>query len=327
MSPCNPEKANIIGNRDFQFVEVPSAPPSLIAHDDDGTLDLATVRKPYHISWMTQDPTVFRPIANRAIYAFEVSPNQKPMLAAEYLADDNGKLLYVPGRKRRLREVKDAPKGEPREAASLPLVRQGECLRYAFVAIRGRLDRWAISDIENGVDPIFRWLDLSDDSTFTMSGRRRYVSVIDPITIGLSLNAAYQARLDKAVKYTVAYPEERGNREGSARPLVKVRSSRARSRTTLLTDAYGHRVDRQEIADHHLAKAHSGKLELDEYIDTEIDTLAKLEAERNKAANKVILFSRVAALGEGPGLVLGMTLRWPSSRDWPPVRRRRATDP
>jgi hypothetical protein len=278
---------NVLGCEDFQFVEVPSALPSLPGHDLADPLNLERIRRTGdRITWMTQAPTKFEPIKGRSIYAFEVSDGKKASLAVEYLADKDGKLRVVSGPKRREQEVKVASKGEPVPAASLPRVRQDDHLRYAFVAIRdGRLDVTAIRDMEDYLDrhKIFRWLNMKDESNFHVSGGTRYLPVIDPITIAISLNEAYDKALNDTYKYIVPY------RENPDRDDVEVRARKLHLATKmndcLLTDVNGNAKDpldiRQFLTD-------NGN-ELTNFITTEQGKIDKLDKARHEAANRVIL--------------------------------------
>lgn len=190
---------NVVLSRPFQFVELQMVTSAVFDRE---------------IVWMPSLPKTFAPIKTRWIYAFEVGErniDQKPILAAEYRADQNGALGFVPGLKRRAVDAteKSAPLPAPVPAAALPLVRQGKRLRYVFVATRGRMGKRAIWEMENGLHTIYERTDLADDYSFKHAADAPngpfFVLTIDPLTLGENLHLAYEQALNEAINYTVAH--------------------------------------------------------------------------------------------------------------------------
>jgi hypothetical protein len=182
---------NVVQSRGFQFVEVQMAEPFVI----DGEL-----------MWSPDSPRKLACIKSKWIYAFQVSSNgQKAILAGEYKADKNGALTFVPGAKRRLVEPAAAPKkGTAIPEVGLPLVFQGDAVRYAFVVARGRLGKAAIWGMENRLSSMFIRRNLADPSVFlTGSDGRLYIPAVDPLTIAENLNEAYKKALNESINYTV----------------------------------------------------------------------------------------------------------------------------
>jgi hypothetical protein len=229
-------------------------------------------------------------IKNRTIYAFELAEGQKAILAAEYLADPKGALRYVPGFKRRSVEPKAAGKGTPVPAAALPLIRQvpgakrAEPLRYLFVAIRGRLSKKTIWDIENDLaQPIFQHWDLADPSSFRQASGQSFVLVIDPITLAENLSKAYQGALIDAYNYIVPH-ENNPHRED-----VEIRNRKlqlARMIKESLLAPGGHTTDPLKIAG---SLINNGS-DLLQFVTDETTTLDEFDRKRKRASVDLVRF-------------------------------------
>jgi hypothetical protein len=164
--------------------------------------------------WTPKLPSKLTPVKSRVIYAFAFVDDQKAFLKAEYTADENGKLTFVPGDKRRTKEANAAPKGVPVPEASLPLVEQGKAVRYAFVITRGRMSMKAISLMENSLDPIYRRLDLADPDRFTTdASQKSFIVAVDLLTIIEGLQRAYFEARNEAINYVTVHSKNTHNAE------------------------------------------------------------------------------------------------------------------
>ncbi len=262
---------NVVQSRGFQFVEVELADPFVL----DGDL-----------MWSPRTPAKLAPIKSKWIYAFQVSSDgQKAILAAEYHADKNGALTFVPGGKRRLVEPAAAPKkGTAIPEVGLPLVFQGDGVRYAFVVTRGRLGKAAIWGLENRLDSLFIRKNLADASVFlTGSDNRLYLPVVDPLTIAERLNAAYQKALNETINYTVVHDNNPDNAQ------VELRNRKyqlARTMQESLLSSERGAADPLKLTD---SLAGAGQT-LRNFIDDYQHTDAKLHGKSRSAARVLIRY-------------------------------------
>jgi hypothetical protein len=268
---------NVVLSRPFQFAEYLQVTVDSEQEEDDYG------RVYYEDIFTPVVPNQLKKIKDRSIYAIELGEkdgDQKPILAAEFLLDPDGAMKYVAGAVRRKVEVKSAPAGKPVPAASLPIVRQGKRLRHVFVAIRGRLSKSAIMDIEDGLHPIYEKMNLADD-WFFKGDQKTFIVVIDPLTLGEQLNIAYQKALNEATKYNVPFKE---NDDKAAVELRARKYQLARMiKKTLLEPPRGAH-DPLELHDHLAGGGHK----LLNWFDEHEHTLRKLDGQRTYRANQLI---------------------------------------
>lgn len=268
---------NVVQSRGFQFVEVELADPFVI----DGDL-----------MWSPRTPTKLAPVKSKWIYAFQISSDgQKAILAAEYNADRNGALTFVPGAKRRLVEPAAAPKkGAPIPEVGLPLVFQGDAVRYAFVVTRGRLGKAAIWGLENRLSSLYLRKNLADPSVFlTGPDNRLYLPVVDPLTVALNLHLGYEKALNEAINYVSVNPHNPHNED------VKLRSAKYQLakmiQESLLSSEHGG-DDPLKLKE---CLAGGGAM-LRDFISDEDSAIAKLQGKSRSAARVLIRFLNTEAI-------------------------------
>lgn len=280
---------NVVLSRPFQFAETQTA--------KSNTFDGRVIWTPKAV----QKPG---PIKTRWIYAFETGErnvDQKPILAAEYHADEHGSLTFVAGSKRRVVDAteKSAPNGMPVRDAALPIARQGKSLRHAFVASRGRLSKRAIWEIENDLHPIFERVDLADVDSFKPSPDDPmgplFLSIIDPFTIAESLSRQYHEALNEALRYTVP-KKEFGNVEQVALRSRKYQLAKMIKDTLLAPD--GEVTDPLDVRPY---LAGNGRLLLS-FVEAYESKVRKLDWQRRNAARELVSF-----LNSG---IWGATFKW-----------------
>ena len=186
---------NVLLSRGFQFVETVIAKPGY-----DGQVWV----------WTPVLPQKFELLKMKWIYAFRYLPGEnKGMLAAEYYADKDGALTFVPGNKRRFVDKPNKPDGKPVREVTLPLVIQGDPIAYKFVVTRGRMPMEAIWDMENSLHPIYRRIDLNAADNFHAGANgQQFVAVIDILSVGEGLHRAYLVARNTELQYTVGLTDD-----------------------------------------------------------------------------------------------------------------------
>ena len=183
---------NVVLSHGFQFTDTETAHADVFDHE---------------LVWTPALPKTFQPIKSRWIYAYAFAPGQKAILAAEYQADKDGALTFVPGAKRRLVEPSKAPAGTSVPEAALPIVVQGKPVKYAFVATRGQMGKAAIWNMENSLHPIYERIDLADPSLFHAGpSNQQFVAIIDILTVAEGLHWAYLVARNAAINYVMVHP-------------------------------------------------------------------------------------------------------------------------
>src|SRR5215831_7363525 len=283
-------------SRDFQFAEYQLVHASFFDHT---------------LVFTPNALTKFAKIQDKYIYAFELGPrdsDQNPLLVKEYHADKDGALSFVDGAKRRLVEFKAATNWVSIKAVSLPLIKNGKPVRYAFVVTRGRVSKSTIQDMENGLHPVYHPMYLGDDMYFGKGDDgTSFVSVIDPLTLAYKLNDAYQAALNDFTNYTV--PNEKAADELTAaekaqNAKVEARNARfqlARMIKDTLLAPDGHVTDPLNLCKYLDGNGNPLLQEISEHESK----LRKLSWKRRNAAQELVTFFRSSLWSDAHRWYLG----------------------
>lgn len=267
---------NFIKSIGFQFADTELAEANYFDHT---------------LVWTPKRPKSPQPIKNRWIYAFAFVDGQKAILDAEYYADGQGSLTYLPGKTRRSVEPTNAPRrGTPMKEAWVKNVILKQVYKYAFVATRGRMGLDAISDMENALHPIYERMNLADLSHFQDGAdQKKYLAIIDPLVIALKLSEGYQMALNEAINYVIAHQHnpnkadvEVRNRKVQLAKMIKKYLMEPREGQADPLDVFGH-LD-------------GGGATLESYLSDKESELRKKKWAAKNAARDLILFLESVAL-------------------------------
>jgi hypothetical protein len=211
------DAGNLIGSKGFQFTIVPAA-----------FIDTYGYWRPEKVEKPDKAPDGWHPpkATNTWIYAIGYPLGAKAKLVAEYHADDNGALTFLPGDKRRKFEPGDAniKNRTSKPAAGLPTIIQDKAVTYAFVATRGQLAKDTIWAMENSLPRIYsnrldgEPFNLNDVSIFVQDkSGNLYLPVVDVLSIGEGLNKTYVATRDHALAYVNGKPDGSDAEKAKAR--------------------------------------------------------------------------------------------------------------
>jgi hypothetical protein len=194
----------------FVFAEHPSMN---VTDQDESTWKPTTIPIPPP----RQEPA---PLASKFVYAFR-KLGTEVRLAMEYSADKDGNLSVRDGRERREFERDNQSVSlnpTKTDETALPHTINGRKALYFFVGTRMRLPADGIRQLENDPPPALPLLDLSKDESFLITGNddangqsvvgRRFVGVIDPFTVALTLHRQYEEKCNEVLNFTAEFKEQ-----------------------------------------------------------------------------------------------------------------------